>query len=173
LLKINNCKTRTCIRKICDISLVKHLWQNFKSIHFAVAFAPQEVTEDIVVKLIGLWHGSLGRPDQLDRIMCPRHMHLLFNGKTHQQSWLAFKRLLQGLLNANLLSPALVEEQAVGVLQLEWPPSFLEMYSTCINDLVRDAGASSKEGESEDASFTQLLPWLADYCSNLEDLPGE
>jgi hypothetical protein len=137
-----------------------------------VAFCPGEVKENVIADLVNLWLGPLGRPDQLDRIMCPRHMHLMFSSKDYQLSWSSLTRLLHCLIKSNLLSPVDIEEQAVGVLQQEWPSSFLEMYSICINDLVRDAGSSQKS-EAEDSSFTQLLPWLADYCSNLEDFPDD
>lgn len=99
-------------------------------------------------------------------------MHLMFSSKDYQLSWSSLQRLLKCLIKSNLLTPENIEEQAVGVLQQEWPSNFLEMYSLCINNLVRDSGSSQKS-EGEDSSFTQLLPWLADYCSNLEDFPED
>ncbi|XP_059484004.1 codanin-1 [Neocloeon triangulifer] len=136
---------------------------------FLAVYSPQILTNSVVSKLVGLWKGPFGRPDQLEKIFSPKHMHMLSLSKNQNNTWSAFGRFLHGLVKAGLLSPMDIEEQAVGVLQLQWPPEFLEMYSLCINNLVRENGA--KPESDENSSFSELLPWLADYCSNLDELP--
>ncbi|XP_065345824.1 codanin-1 isoform X1 [Cloeon dipterum] len=132
-----------------------------------VATQPETMTEDLTNNFCEVWSGPLGRPDQLDRVFCPRYMQLLCDSHPREKSCAAFKTLLRGLLAANLLTPEGVEQQAVGIFRLEWPQEFLQMYSLLMKDICRDRPGSDNE------SFTPLLPWLADYCSDLDNLPGD
>ena len=89
-----------------------------------VCHNPQLVDSTLLSHLIRLWKLDALRPveDGLARLVCPRNM-LLLAQSTHPTRlvWEKLAEVVAAVLKANLVTPDLVENQCLAIMQQEWP----------------------------------------------------
>jgi hypothetical protein len=63
----------------------------------------------------------MGRPQSIDRILSARNLQFINVLEEQRDSWKALSKFITALMKSGLLTPSNLEEQAVAVLQQEWP----------------------------------------------------
>lgn len=79
---------------------------------------------NLLSRMVSLWKLDALRPvdDGLARLVCPRNM-LLLAQSSHQTRlvWEKLAEVVAAVLKANLVTPDLVENQCLAIMQQEWP----------------------------------------------------
>lgn len=85
---------------------------------------PGLVDSTLISRLISLWKSDALRPveDGLARLVCPRNMLLLAQSNHPTRLvWEKLAEVVAAVLKANLVTPDLVENQCLAIMQQEWP----------------------------------------------------
>ncbi|XP_022823957.1 codanin-1 [Spodoptera litura] len=101
-----------------------------------------------------------------DRILCPRNIMLLSDGKS-VDVWEAMATVLVFLLKHDYLSEDSLTEQCLAVYRQDWSQSVLESLSTCMKSV------SARWSRSSTGKFTLFLDFLAEYCGDMDYDPSD
>ncbi|KAJ8707598.1 hypothetical protein PYW07_011275 [Mythimna separata] len=101
-----------------------------------------------------------------DRILCPRNIMLLSDGKS-VDVWEAMATVLVFLLTHDYLSEDSLTEQCLAVYRQDWSQNILESLSTCMKSV------SARWSRSSTGKFTLFLDFLAEFCGDMDYEPLE
>ncbi|KAJ8706234.1 hypothetical protein PYW08_010860 [Mythimna loreyi] len=101
-----------------------------------------------------------------DRILCPRNIMLLSDGKS-VDVWEAMATVLVFLLKHDYLSEDSLTEQCLAVYRQDWSQNILESLSTCMKSV------SARWSRSSTGKFTLFLDFLAEFCGDMDYEPLE
>ncbi|KAK3907881.1 Codanin-1 [Frankliniella fusca] len=135
-----------------------------------VCHNPRMIDSSLLSRLIMLWKLDALRPveDGLARLVCPRNMLLLAQSNHPTRLvWEKLAEVVAAVLKANLVTPDLVENQCLAIMQQEWPQNILRCFAMCMNEVVRQY----QKQKDVDYKFVLLLEWLAETMAQMDYFP--
>lgn len=166
-------KMEQCVSKRQDVVPAAERILALLSVDLVVALVchnPRLVDSTLLSRLISLWKMDALRPveDGLSRLVCPRNMLLLAqSGHPTRLVWEKLADVVAAVLKANLVTPDLVENQCLAIMQQEWPQNILRCFAMCMNEVVRQY----QKQRDVDYKFVLLLEWLSETMAQMDYFP--
>uniref|UniRef100_A0A182R1R6 Codanin-1_C domain-containing protein n=1 Tax=Anopheles funestus TaxID=62324 RepID=A0A182R1R6_ANOFN len=180
------------IKSRCDLSVPElfqravKIWKHKKMARFCLP-PPPELDDSSSVETLTSHERSLVYPAEIEQfrrkqmqrdtnyifshLVSKRFIRMLEVNATPQPHYVLYAEFIAILLEADIITKDLLNDQFVTLFREDWPQSTLDRISVVINQVMQKSGPSARHGHSIDDSHSEMfMEMLSDFARDITEL---